>query len=92
MSNVNDTLLKRGQVYGDFGKGITLESEIMSNITGRYYAEHGKEMDPWFFMAISKIVMKLSRISTSPSHIDSWHDIAGYAVLIENHLKKEQNA
>lgn len=89
MSKVNETLVKRGEVYGNFSNGITLESEIMSNIAGRYFVEHNEEMPEWYYIAISKIVMKLSRLSVSPTHIDSWHDIAGYALLVETHLKEE---
>lgn len=89
MSNVNETLQKRGEVYGNFSHGIALESEILSLIKGRHYAEVGTDMPEWYAVAISKIVMKLSRLAVSPDHIDSWHDIAGYAVLVEQHLKEE---
>lgn len=92
MSNVNQTLEKRGEVYGNFSQGIELEAEILSLIKGRYYAEHADDMPEWNAVAISKIVMKLSRLAVSPNHIDSWHDIAGYAVLIETHLKENTNA
>lgn len=92
MSNVNETLKTRGEVYGDFAQGITLEAEILSLIKGRYYAEHGEDMSELDAVALSKIVMKLSRLAVSPNHIDSWHDIAGYAVLVETHLKENINA
>lgn len=92
MSNVNQTLEKRGEVYGNFSQGISLEAEILSLIKGRHYAEHETDMDLWYEVAISKIVMKLSRLAVSPKHLDSWHDIAGYAVLVETHLKENTNA
>lgn len=92
MSNVNETLDKRGEVYGNFGQGVSLEAEILSLINGRHYAHHGIDMPIWYEVAISKIVMKLSRLAVSPMHADSWHDIAGYAVLVEQHLKENTNA
>lgn len=92
MSNVNETLEKRGEVYGKFSHGVALEAEILSLIKGRHYAEHGIDMPEWEVVALSKIVMKLSRLAVSPNHIDSWHDIAGYAVLVETHLKENTNA
>lgn len=92
MSNINQTLEKRGEVYGNFAQGIDLEAVIMQNIKGRYYTENGVDMSEWYAVAISKIVMKLSRLAVSPTHIDSWHDIAGYAVLVETHLKENTNA
>jgi len=92
MSKVNETLQKRGEVYGNFRQGIKLESVIMQNVKGRYYAENGHDMPEWYAVALSKIVMKISRLSVTPDHIDSWHDIAGYAVLVEQHLKENTNA
>ena len=92
MSNVNETLEQRGEVYGNFSQGITLEAEILSLIKGRYYDQYSRDMDEWCVVAISKIVMKLSRLAVSPKHLDSWHDIAGYAVLVEQHLKENTNA
>ena len=89
MSNVNETLEKRGEVYGNFTRGINLEAIVMDTIKGRYYSEHGTDMNEWDIVAISKIVMKLSRLAVSPEHVDSWHDIAGYATLVEQHLTKE---
>jgi len=47
------------------------------------------ELELIFF---SKIIMKLSRLSVTPNHIDSWTDIAGYARLIEQHYTGVQNA
>lgn len=92
MSNVNETLEKRGEVYGKFSHGIALEACIMAQIKGRYHDHHGEDMHEWYEIAISKIIMKLARLSVSPGHIDSWHDIAGYAVLVEQYLKEEENA
>jgi Domain of unknown function (DUF6378) len=90
MSKVNETLAQRGEIYGEFSQGIALEAEMLSMIAGRYYTEHDCDMPPWLLTAISKIVMKLSRLSVSPAHIDSWHDIAGYATLVETHLKETE--
>ena len=92
MSNINETLELRGEVYGNFSQGISLEAIIMDHIKGRFYSQHNDVMPEWYATAISKIVMKLSRLAVSPNHIDSWHDIAGYATLVETHLKENTNA
>lgn len=42
-------------------------------------------------VAISKIVMKLSRIAVTPDHVDSWADIAGYAQLERDRLQQLQD-
>jgi len=92
MTTTDDVITERGNVYGDFHQGIILETLIVEAIKLRHYEHHGKQMSPEFVMYISKIAMKLSRLSITPDHIDSWTDIAGYARLVELHLKKEENA
>lgn len=48
-------------------------------------------MDPDQKEALSMIFSKIARIlNGDPDHIDSWHDIAGYATLVEDRLRKEQ--
>ncbi len=38
-------------------------------------------------VALEMIAHKIARIiNGNPSHVDSWHDIAGYATLIEQRL------
>jgi len=92
MTTTDQVLEQRGTVYGDFYDGVSLEAVILENIKGRYRNAHGKEIDPIYVIYLSKIAMKLSRLAVSPTHIDSWTDIAGYARLVELQLIKEQNA
>lgn len=86
---IEETLLQRGAIYGDYSRGIKLEACIMGLIKEQYQNEADSPMHEEDVVAISKIVMKLSRIAVSPDHIESWHDIAGYAKLQEDHLTKE---
>jgi hypothetical protein len=85
-SEVSSTLSKRGATHGSF----RTQSGITQNITefmrgGRNwddlpaYAKHAMEM----------VAVKLGRILTGDwSHTDHWHDIAGYAQLVEKELTK----
>lgn len=46
------------------------------------------DMTPYQMEALDMIAHKLARIlNGDPNYIDSWHDIAGYATLVENILK-----
>jgi hypothetical protein len=92
MKTTDQILEQRGEVYGDFYEGVSLEALILNSMTDRYEEHHGLSMDPVHVIYLSKIVMKLSRLAVSPTHIDSWTDIAGYARLVELQLIKEQNA
>jgi len=89
MKTTDQVLEQRGEVYGDFFEGVSLEAAILENITNRYRKQHNAEMDPVHFIYLSKIAMKLSRLAVSPTHVDSWTDIAGYARLVEIQLNKE---
>jgi hypothetical protein len=90
MKTTDQILEQRGEVYGDFFEGISLEASILKAITDRYAEHHGSGMNPINVIYLSKIVMKLSRLAISPDHVDSWTDIAGYARLVEIQLTKEQ--
>jgi hypothetical protein len=89
MKTTDQVLEQRGEVYGDFFEGVSLEAVILENIKDRYRKAHNAEMDPVHVIYLSKIAMKLSRLAVSPSHVDSWTDIAGYARLVELQLIKE---
>ena len=86
--DLNDTLTERGAIYGDYEGGNKLRSEIMLAITKRYAVVNSAPMDHINELYIFDIVNKLSRLAASPTHVDSWHDIAGYAKLTEEILDK----
>jgi len=91
MKTTDEILEERGNVYGDFTLGSEVEAAMMNIICANHESQTGRPMSAINKIFFSKIVMKLSRLSVSPSHIDSWTDIAGYARLVEQHLIKEQN-
>jgi hypothetical protein len=85
--DVQSTLQTRGVNYGDFSLGTQLRANILDLIHENYKIHNNKEMDTFYYLAIHDIVNKLTRISVTPDHQDSWHDIQGYAKLVENHIK-----
>jgi Domain of unknown function (DUF6378) len=93
MTTTDQVIKERGEVYGDFFEGITLEAQIIQLLKDRYKHHYGLEMGLVYQMYFSKIAMKLSRLAVTPDHVDSWRDIAGYAHLVELHLlKRIENA
>jgi hypothetical protein len=88
MTTTDQIIEERGQVYGDFYQGIKLEVDLLGLIKDRHYEHYKVDLDPMYAAYMAKIIMKLSRLSITPDHIDSWADIAGYARLVELHLKK----
>lgn len=85
-----DTLKQRGSEYGTF-HGVASLSLRLKNVmrSGRNWNQDivgglsSTQME-----ALDMIVHKIARIlNGNADHIDSWHDIAGYATLIEEELK-----
>jgi len=85
--SVIETLIERGNNYGCYEVGTALRANIMKLILASHVTNNDTQMDKFFEVAILDIVNKLSRIAVTPTHIDSWHDICGYATLVENYLK-----
>lgn len=81
MSSISQTLEERGRNYGEFSDvSETIQSlkEIVRN------NERWRRLDPHMKEAIEMILHKIGRIvNGNPRHLDSWHDIAGYAQLAE---------
>lgn len=87
--SINDTLKERGKTHGDFRENSRL-SQAFKNVirTGVNYPE----LTDVQLEALHMIVHKISRIlSGNQNHADAWHDIAGYATLVEEQLSTGTN-
>lgn len=87
-ANIKDTLEERGSRYGSFDT----HAAITQNIKEVMYATKN-----WRIMcsdqreALDMIAHKIGRIlNGDPDYADSWHDIAGYAKLVDDRLIEEQ--
>ena len=96
MSNVNDVLTQRNSQYGDFVDDARLAQQLKDTM---YYHCSADGREGWDDLehdqaqALEMIATKMARIiNGNPNNIDSWFDIAGYAQLIVNRLKKESEA
>lgn len=91
MPNVHETLKDREKVYGDYEGDLIFCHSILKLIQKRYLQVHGEAFsdsdNPELMLSIVNIIGKLSRIAVTPDHIDSWHDIQGYAKLTEELLR-----
>lgn len=86
METVNNTLEERGKVYGDYKGGIEFRTSMKHLIYARFKEVRGRDMTITEQEYFSDTIMKLSRLAVSPTHVDSWHDLAGYAILMEEAL------
>ena len=81
---VEDTLEERGKRYGKFSDHAEISQVIKQFM---------QEQDGWRNLnysqreALEMIAHKIGRIlNGDPNYADSWHDIAGYATLIDKQL------
>jgi hypothetical protein len=90
MTELAETLKQRNSVYGDFSDNaevsVTLK-ETLRIAWNKRQAATEKKIEDYAIEALDLIATKLSHIVTGdPSYIDNWHDIAGYAKLVEERL------
>ena len=84
MNTVNDTLEERGKRYGSF-EGHAQITQGLKNVM--YVSPQWPNLTPSMREALDMIVHKIGRIlNGDPAYADSWHDIAGYAMLVEQEL------
>ena len=83
---VDQTLAERGDRYGEFID----HARISQNLTGIMQATpNWDDLRSIHKEALEMIQHKIARIlNGDPDYIDNWHDIAGYAILVEQHLTK----
>lgn len=82
--DIDTTLRERDDLYGEF----SLQAEISQGLKEvMRHAPHYDDLSPAMVEALEMIQHKVARIlNGGPSYTDSWHDIQGYARLVESDL------
>jgi hypothetical protein len=100
--SVEQTLQDRGTRYGDFATHALITQALKDVMSGEF-AQAGEteekqglrkvrwlQLQPMPREALEMIVHKIGRIlNGDPNYADSWHEIAGYAKLVEDRLPKD---
>lgn len=86
MADLDATLNERGSRYGDFRDHAVL----CVNLKETMRCWHGwSNLEPYQQQALETIMDKVARIlNGDPNYADNWHDIQGYAKLVEDRLPK----
>lgn len=81
---IEQTLAERGSRYGDFSDHAKIAQAIQDDMR---IGAGWKRLDGVKRQALTVIADKIARIlSGDPSYADNWHDIQGYAKLVEDRL------
>lgn len=84
MSDINTTLAERGKRYGAFSGHAVLTQSLKAVFMS---AQRYDGLTPSHREALDMIAHKIGRIlNGDPNYADNWHDIAGYATLVEQEL------
>ena len=86
---VTDTLAERGSRYGNFVGHAEVTQEL-KGLVSYHLKARAKVLAPDQQEALDMIMHKIGRIiNGDPDYADSWHDIAGYASLVDKRLQGE---
>lgn len=84
MSEIQQTLAERGATYGSFEDVAALSQSLQAVMRN---SRNWHAMPDEMRESLQTISSKIARIlNGDPGHVDSWHDIAGYATLVEKGL------
>ena len=87
---LNQTLADRKTKYGDFSDHARITQRLKALISEEMQKRPGT-FSTMHCEALDMIAHKIGRIlNGDPNYADSWHDIAGYAKLVEDRLPKQQ--
>ena len=89
MNSIAETINERESTHGNFYT-MACTTQWMKSLLRQ--GKNWEDMSLDQHEALEMIVHKISRIlSGDNNHVDSWHDIAGYATLIELRLEEAKN-
>lgn len=84
---IEETLSERHDTYGYFIY-LARVSQRLKKVLYNELAARKKDLAPDQIEALEMIMHKIARIVNGDAdHIDSWHDISGYATLVADRLK-----
>ena len=87
MPTIENTLAERGARYGDYEEQARLAIHLYESLNPRDARYSTTQAHALFI-----ICTKLARIANGdPNYADNWHDIAGYATLVEQRLPGESH-
>jgi hypothetical protein len=90
--SVSETLAEREKRYGDF-TGHANVTQDLKRVVLNALESRQKELEDDQQEALDMIFHKIGRIiNGDPDYADSWHDIAGYAQLVEDRLNQQEGA
>jgi hypothetical protein len=84
------TLQERGARYGEFADHAQIAQRLQDAMRS---APGWQNLAPDQKQALTVIADKIARmLNGDPTYIDNWHDIVGYATLVEQRMQRDADA
>lgn len=88
--NIDDTLAERGARYGEFKDHAVIAQGIQDAMR---VAPGWQKLEADQKQALTVISDKIARmLNGDPTYLDNWHDIIGYAKLVETRMAGDMAA
>lgn len=89
MTDIKTVLAEREKTHGAFEIHATVTQELKA-VVNQHMLDQGRELNSSMQEAVDMICHKIGRVvAGNPKHCDHWDDIAGYALLISEQLRKD---
>ena len=89
MTDIKAVLAEREKTHGSFEIHATVTQEL-KDVVHRHMVDQGRELNHSMYEAVDMIFHKIGRVvAGNPNHCDHWDDIAGYALLVSEQLRKD---
>ena len=86
MKTVQNTLEERNATHGDFREGAKISQHLKKVV-----ATYGVNLTPTHKESLDMIMHKIARLlNGDPMHVDTWHDIVGYATLAVEDIEESK--
>ena len=91
MTDIAETLAERGTRYGSFEGHAHITQQLKLTMRAHKSGTGWVSLTHSQTEALEMIAHKIGRIlNGDPNYADSWHDIAGYAKLVEDELNEKK--
>ncbi len=90
MTPLESTIQDRDSLYGGFANVCGVSQRLKEIVNLELLTKYGTAFPHTHVQleALGMILHKIARIVCGdPNYVDNWHDIAGYATLVERDLK-----
>ena len=88
---IENTLEERGARYGQFKDHAVIAQDLQDVMRGVRNGDAWNVMAPDQRQALTVICDKIARmLNGDPAYRDNWHDIVGYAKLVDDRMAQDE--